>query len=109
MNQVIYTLLRNDDFRERWQNDMREIWCTDIKVMSIVISILLCFLAIAVVAFILARILSKKNNYGDEDVMGVRKGFGTHRTIGSSTSADISVGSLYCMKHFQAKEISKGK
>lgn len=109
MNQVIYTLLRDDDFRERWHNDMREMWCRDINVMSICIAILLCFLAVAVVAYILARILSKKNNYGDEDVMGIRKGFGTHKTIAASTSADISVGSLYCMKHFQATEISKGK
>ena len=109
MNQVIYTLLRDDDFRERWSNDMRRMWCSDIKIMSVAIAFLLCFLAIAIVAFILARILSKKNNYGDEDVMGVREGFGTHRTIASSTSADISVGSLYCMKHFQATEITKGK
>ena len=39
MNQVIYTLLRDDDFRERWHNDMREMWCRDIKVMSICIAI----------------------------------------------------------------------
>lgn len=109
MIQMIYTVLRNDDFRERWQNDMRRSWIQDVRIMSFFLTCILCFLAIALVAYILARILMKKNNYGDEDIRGVRKGFGTHKTIGSSTSADISVGSLYCMKHFQAREITNGK
>ena len=76
MNQLLFTLMRfdtGDDIRERWHRDLLKDSLFDVKAFAVIITIILCVLALAVVMLVVAKILEMKNDYGDEDEMHMRK------------------------------------
>lgn len=110
MNQLLFTLMRldaGDDIREKWHRLVLQDSLIDLRRFAVIITMLLCVLALAVVMLVVAKILEKKNDYGDEDEMHMQRSKASSGTVNARIYADISSGSINCMKHFQYKEISK--
>ncbi|MBO4927319.1 MAG: hypothetical protein J5379_03595 [Clostridiales bacterium] len=80
---------------------------TSVRICAIMFTIGLCLIAIAAVILIFTHLLSKSNDYGDEDSSGLRKGFEDEKNIGASAGMDLAVGSFYSMKKFKYEDITK--
>jgi hypothetical protein len=110
MNQLLFTLLRldaGDDIREKWHNKMLEDSLNDVRSFAIIITMLLCVLALAVVMLVVAKILEKKNDYGDEDEMHMRRSKASSASINARVYSDIASGSINCMKNFKYEDVSR--
>ena len=110
MNQLLFTLLRldaGDDIREKWHNKILEDSLNDVRKFAIIITMLLCVLALAVVMLVVAKILEKKNDYGDEDEMHMRKSRASSVSVNARVYSDLASGSINCMKRFTYNEVTK--
>lgn len=67
----------------------------------------LCVLVFCGVALIFIRLLNRSNDFGDEDIQKLRKGSASVNDIGSELGSDMSVGSMFCIKHFQVNDVTK--
>ena len=107
---LVQVLLDPDDIRARWRRDVREMWLRDVRAFAILLTMAFCLLAIAIVIYIVARILEKKNDFGDEDEMKMRKSIHADAsTINARMYVDIASGSTNCMKNFHCNEVGKRK
>ena len=110
MNQLLFTLMRldaGDDIREKWHRQVLQDSLNDLRRFAVIITMLLCVLALAVVMLVVAKILEKKNDYGDEDKMHMRGSRAFSGTINARVYSDIASGSINCMKRFKYKDISR--
>lgn len=110
MKRLLFTLIRldtGDDLRERWHSDLLEDSLFDVKTFAVIITMLLCVLALAVVMLVVAKILEKKNDYGDEDEMHMRKSRASSASLDARVYSDLASGSINCMKHFKYKDVSR--
>ncbi|MBR5418211.1 MAG: hypothetical protein IK109_09335 [Clostridiales bacterium] len=110
MNQLLFTLIRldaGDDIREKWHRQVLQDSLYDLRSFAVIITMVLCVLALAVVILVVAMILEKKNDYGDEDEMHMRKSKGFSASINAQMYSDLASGSINCMKHFKYEEVSK--
>ena len=110
MNQLLFTLIRfdtGDDIRERWHRDLLKDSLFDVKAFAVIITIILCVLALAVVMLVVAKILEMKNDYGDEDEMHMRKSRASSASLDAKVYSDLASGSVNCMQHFKYKDVSR--
>lgn len=75
--------------------------------LTFFILIALCVVAICSITLIITHLLTKSNDFGDEDEFKLRKGGESTKNIGADLGADISVGSAYSMKHYYAEDVTK--
>ena len=101
------SLARDADWEERWAEGVREMSLRDIRVFAVIITLVLCVLSLAVAMLVVARILEKKNDYGDEDEMHMQRSQAFPGSLDARMSADLASGSVNCMKHFQYQDVSK--
>ncbi|MBO4747756.1 MAG: hypothetical protein J5607_06870 [Clostridiales bacterium] len=95
------------DWSKRWHEDMRSNSLADVRMFAVIITLILCVLALAVVMLVVAKILEKKNDYGDEDELHMRKAGGFSGSVDARMSVDIASGSVNCMKRFHYEEVTK--
>ncbi len=69
--------------------------------------IFLCIIVFCCVTLLFIHIVTKSNDFGDEDTSGMRKGGSSTRNIGAEFGSDIAVNSSLSMKHFTVKDVSK--
>ncbi|MBR6254490.1 MAG: hypothetical protein IKR22_03550 [Clostridiales bacterium] len=110
MIQILYTIMNldiGDDIRNKWHSKMLEDSLFDLRVFAAIITMTLCVLALAVVMLVVARILEKKNDYGDEDEMQMRNDKSSYNSINAKVYSELASGSINCMKHFRYEDVSK--
>ena len=110
MIQILYTIMNldiGDDIRDKWHSKMLEDSLFDLRGFAAIITLTLCVLALAVVMLVVAKILEKKNDYGDEDELHMRKDKSFSSSVNAKVYSDIASGSINCMKHFRYDEVSK--
>lgn len=110
MKQILFTLVRldaGDDIREKWHRQVLQDSLYEVRAFAVIITLILCVLALAVVMLVVAKILEKKNDYGDEDEMHMRKSRASSGSINAQVYSDIASGSINCMKHFKYEEVSR--
>lgn len=74
---------------------------------TFLILIALCVIVISCVILLFVHIVTKSNDFGDEDTTGLHKGSESTRHIGAEFGSDIAVNSSLSMKHFSVKDVSK--
>ena len=79
----------------------------DLRDYALLAIIALCFLIVGAIILLFTHLLEKSNDYGDDDMLGLRKGDSESKTIGSSLGEDLAVGALHSMKNFRADEVSR--
>ena len=110
MNQLLFTIICldiGDDIREKWHQKMLEDSLNDLKRFAVIITMALCVLALAVVMLVVAKILEKKNDYGDEDEMHMRRDKSSSSSVNARVYSDLASGSINCMKHFTYQDVSR--
>ena len=110
MIQFLFTILYSDvgdDIREKWHKNLLEDSLQDLRVFAVIITLTLCILALAVVMLVVAKILEKKNDYGDEDEMQMRNDKSSYNSINAKVYSELASGSINCMKHFRYEDVSK--
>ena len=109
MNILYRVLLDTDvDWGDRLRDGLRDMWLEDVRVYAVCIMMALCILTFAVIFLVVTVIIEKKNDYGDEDEMKMRKGTrGFAESVNARVHMDISTGSINCMKRFQYRDITK--
>ena len=95
------------DWEAKWEAGTREMSLQDLRTFAIFITLVLCVLALAVAMLVVAIILEKKNDYGDEDELHMRKAEAFAGSVDARMSTDIASGAVNCMKHFQYQDVSK--
>ena len=100
---MILRLLKPVSYSSAYYSSMAE----DVFLITLILVIALCILSVAGILLFTVHRLSKSNDYGDEDTMGLRKGFAEEKNIGSSMGTELSLGSAYCMKNFRYDEVTK--
>ena len=63
--------------------------------------------ALAVVMLVVAKILEKKNDYGDEDEMQMRNDKSSYNSINAKVYSELASGSINCMKNFRYEDVSR--
>jgi hypothetical protein len=110
MIHFLFTILYSDvgdDIREKWHKSLLEDSLRDLRVFAVIITLALCILALAVVMLAVAKILEKKNDYGDEDEMQMRNDKSSYNSINAKVYSELASGSINCMKHFRYEDVSK--
>ena len=110
MNQLLFSILyfdAGDDIREKWHSKMLEDSLFELRGFAVIIVMALCVLALAVVMLVVAKILEKKNDYGDEDELHMRRDKSFSASINAKVYSDIASGSINCMKHFKYEDVSR--
>ncbi|MBP5492128.1 MAG: hypothetical protein J6Y08_04725 [Clostridiales bacterium] len=79
----------------------------DLKIGLLVTTICLCVLAVTLIMRFIVKALTKSNDYGDDDLLGMRKGLDETKNIGSELGSDLGVGSSNAMKRFGCTEVTK--
>ncbi|MBP5416804.1 MAG: hypothetical protein J6Y58_04675 [Clostridiales bacterium] len=106
----LFTILYSDvgdEIREKWRKNVLEDSLRDLRVFAVIITLVLCILALAVVILVVAKILEKKNDYGDEDEMHMQADRATFSSINAKMYSDLASGSTNCMKHFRYEDVTK--
>ncbi len=110
MIRSIPMFLFDNDWHDKWQEGMKDIWAQDVSDFAVAMTVMLCILAVSIVLIVVVHILSKKNDFGDEDFEEIRKNTGGKAEYaGSDLGAEISSGSLICMKNFHYEEVNKDR
>ena len=110
MIQFLFTILYSDvgdDIREKWHKNLLEDSLQDLRVFAVIITLTLCILALAVVMLVVAKILEKKNDYGDEDEMQMRNDKSSYNSINAKVYSELASGSINCMKNFRYEDVSR--
>ena len=68
---------------------------------------ILAVLAMAGIILLFVKLLSKSNDFGDEDDQHMRSFLEAGKPIGHDLSSDLSVGSMASMTKFRYNEVSK--
>ena len=110
MIQILYRLLLDTDvdWGDKLHEGIRDMWLSDVRTFAFIILLALCLLTFAVILLVVTVMIEKKNDYGDEDEMKMRKGTrGIAGSVNAIVHMDISTGSVNCMKHFQYRDVTK--
>ena len=110
MIQFLFTILYSDvgdEIREKWHKNLLEDSLQDLRVFAVIITLALCILALAVVMLAVAKILEKKNDYGDEDEMQMRNDKSSYNSINAKVYSELASGSINCMKNFRYEDVSR--
>ena len=110
MIQFLFTILYSDvgdDIREKWHKNLLEDSLRDLRAFAVIITLTLCILALAVVMLVVAKILEKKNDYGDEDEMQMRNDKSSYNSINAKVYSELASGSINCMKNFRYEDVSR--
>lgn len=79
-----------------------------LKLLVVILALELSVLAVLAILNFMARILSRSNDFGDDDDMGIKKGMsGDFTNAGAGLGTDLSSGSLNCMKKFKYTDITR--
>ena len=110
MNTLLLTFMCldvSDEIADKWHAWALEDSLRDVRGIAGIITMLLCILSLAVVMLVVAKILEKKNDYGDEDEMHMRRDKSSSGSVNAKVISDLASGSINCMKNFHYQDISK--